>query len=201
MAKLDLTKAYKKYFTATPTPHVTEVEKGLYLTITGQGNPDGEQFAAAVAALYSVAYGIKFDNKAKGKDFVVSKLEGFWWVDATGIDPLQVPRDLWHYELAIMLPDDISQAQFKQAVEKAMAKKKSPLVNQVQLKQMEEGLCVQVLHEGPFSEEPRTLKKLHGYIEQEGYAFNGRHHEIYLSDFRKTAPEKQRTILRHPVRK
>lgn len=201
MGKLDLTKAYKRHFTASVHPQLIPIEKVLYLTIKGQGDPDGEGFAAAIRALYSVAYVIKFDNKARGKDFVVSKLEGFWWVEVTGVDPLSVPRHLWCYELAILLPDDISHAQYELAVATAIAKKKSPLAEQVQLREVNEELCVQILHEGPFSKEPETLEKLHGYIAQEGLTFNGWHHEIYLSDFRKTAPEKLKTILRQPVKK
>ncbi|RFS22555.1 hypothetical protein DVR12_12185 [Chitinophaga silvatica] len=201
MVKLDLTKAFKKYFTATPQPQLVNIEKGLYLTITGQGDPDGEGFASSISALYSIAYAIKFSNKEKGKDFVVCKLEGFWWVDVKNVDPLTVPRSEWHYELAIMLPDDISQQQFEMAVKKVIEKKKSPLASQVELKKIEEGLSIQILHEGPFKKEPETLAILHNYILQEGYTMHGRHHEIYLSDFRKTAPEKLKTILRYPVRK
>ena len=200
MVKLDLTKAFKKYFRATTTPQVITVEKGLYLTITGKGDPDGEGFARSISALYGVAYAVKFSNKERGKDFVVCKLEGYWWVEVQGVDPLTVPRSEWHYELAIMLPDDISRQQYEAAVD-TVVKKKNPLAAQVQLKTIDEGLSVQIMHEGPFKEEPATLEKLHAYIMNEGYDFNGRHHEIYLSDFRKTAPEKLKTILRHPVKK
>ncbi|MBO9729212.1 MAG: GyrI-like domain-containing protein [Chitinophaga sp.] len=201
MDKLDLTKVYKSYYTAGKAPELVTISKGLFLTITGKGDPDGAAYAEAVAALYGVAYGIKFASKQKGLDFTVSKLEGFWWVDGHYVDPLKVPRDEWNYELAIRLPDEITRQQFSESVLATEKKKHSPYIRMVDFKHIEEGLCVQMLHTGPFSEEPASLKKMDDFMEQQGWKMNGRHHEIYLSDYRKTAPEKLKTILRHPVRK
>lgn len=201
MNKLDLTKVFKTYYTAANVPELVTIEKGLFVTITGKGDPNGEVFAECTAALYAVAYGIKFSSKQKGFDFTVSKLEGFWWVDDHNVDPLTVPRDQWHYELAIRLPNEVTQQQFSESVLAAEKKKKSTYIREVDFKQIEEGWSVQLLHTGPFSEEPVSLKKMDDFMQQQGLRMNGRHHEIYLSDFRKTAPEKLKTILRHPVKK
>lgn len=201
MNKLDLTKAFKRYYTAANAPELVTIEKGLFVTIMGKGDPNSAVFGEVTAALYAVAYGIKFNSKQKGLDFTVSKLEGFWWVDDHTADPLQVPRDQWNYELAIRLPDEITRQQFSESVLAAEKKKKSTYIRQVDFKHMEEGLCVQMMHIGPFSEEPVSLKKMDDFMHQQGLQMNGRHHEVYLSDFRKTAPEKLKTILRHPVKK
>lgn len=200
MNKLDLTKLFKQYYTATAIPELVTIEKGLFVTITGKGDPNGAAFGEATAALYAVAYGIKFSSKQKDRDFTVSKLEGFWWVDDNSVDPLTVPRDQWHYELAIRLPDDVTRQQFSEAVISAEKKKKSVFIREVDFKHFEEGLCIQLLHTGPFSEEPISLKKMEDFMHQQGLQMNGRHHEIYLSDYRKVAPEKLKTILRHPVK-
>lgn len=199
MSKLDLTKEFKSYYTAAMNPELVTIEKGLFVTITGKGDPNGEAFGEVTAALYAVAYGIKFSSKEKGRDFTVSKLEGFWWVDDPTTDPLKVTRDQWNYELAIRLPEAVTLSQFSEAVVAAEKKKKSAYIRQVDFKEIEEGLCVQMLHVGPFSEESVTLKKIDDFMQQHGWHMNGRHHEIYLSDYRKVAPEKLKTILRHPV--
>lgn len=201
MSKLDLTKEFKQYYTAALVPELVTIEKGLFVTITGKGDPNGPMFGEVTSALYAVAYGIKFSSKQKGRDFTVSKLEGFWWVNGEYADPLQAPRDQWNYELAIRMPDDITRQQFSEAVLAAEKKKKSVFIRQVDLKHIEEGLSIQLMHIGPFSEEPVSLKKMEDFMHQQGVRMNGRHHEIYLSDFRKTAPEKLKTILRHPVSK
>jgi hypothetical protein len=198
MTKLDLTKAFKNYYNATIAPELVTIEKGLFITITGKGDPSEPVFSEATTALFTIAYCIKAGCKQLDKDFTVSKLEGFWWVDVNA-DPLQVPRNQWNYELAIRMPDYITWQQFSAAVIAAEKKKKSALIKQVDFKELEEGRCVQIMHIGPYSEEPVSLKKLSDYMHQHEMTFNGRHHEIYLSDVRKTMPEKLKTILRHPV--
>ncbi|WP_247654854.1 GyrI-like domain-containing protein [Chitinophaga varians] len=200
MDKLDLTKAFKSYYTATTAPQLAVIEKGLFLTINGKGDPNGDVYAENLGALYAVAYGIKFLCKKADKDFTVSKLEGFWWVEDTSVEPLQVPRSEWYYELAIRMPDYVTRQQLSASVLSAEKKKQSQLFRNVDLKTKEEGKCVQLMHIGPFSEEPASLQKMEGFMHQHGLQMNGRHHEIYLSDYRKTAPEKLKTILRHPVK-
>ncbi|WP_236652683.1 GyrI-like domain-containing protein [Chitinophaga vietnamensis] len=200
MDKLDLTKLYKTYYSAGPKPELATHHRGIFLSITGQGDPNGPAFAEATEALFTIAYAIKFICKKVEKDFTVCKLEGFWWVDDQTTDPLQVPRHLWRYELVIRMPDYVTRQQFAEAVTTAEKKKNNVLLRKVDLKDIQEGQCVQILHTGPFSEEPATLALLFAYMKDAGLVSNGRHHEIYLSDFRKTAPEKLRTILRHPVK-
>ncbi|MBV8255117.1 MAG: GyrI-like domain-containing protein [Chitinophaga sp.] len=199
MDKLDLTKAYKSYYTAGLAVELVNIEDAQFLSITGQGDPDGPAFSEDVEALYTIGYGIKFLNKQIGQDFVVSKLEGYWWVEDTTVDPLTVPRSQWHYELVIRIPDTVTHQQFAQAVTTAEKKKNNHRLRAVDIKHMEGGRAIQILHVGPFSEEPASLKKMETYIQSHHLQFKGRHHEIYLSDFRKTAPEKLKTILRHAV--
>lgn len=199
MNNVDLTKAFKQYYTASPAPELVMIGKGLFVTLTGKGDPNGAAFGDAAAAIYAVAYGIRFSSKQKGNDFTVGKLEAFWWVNDNSVDPLQVPRDQWNYELAIRLPDNITRQQFSEALISAEKKKKSALIRQVDFKHMEEGQSVQIMHIGPFSGEAVSLKKLDDFMQQNGLHRNGRHHEIYLSDYRKTVPEKLKTILRNAV--
>ncbi|SHL80713.1 hypothetical protein SAMN05444266_10555 [Chitinophaga jiangningensis] len=200
MEKLDLTKAYKSYYTAGKAVELVNIEDALFLAIPGKGDPDGPAFAQDVEALYSIAYAIKFINKAAGQDFVVTKLEGYWWVDDTATDPLKVPRHLWNYELVLRLPDYVTHQQFVQAVTTTEKKKSNPRLRAVDLKEIEGGMAVQIMHTGPFSEEPASLQQLDAFMRARHLKFHGRHHEIYLSDFRKTEPAKLKTILRHSVR-
>lgn len=207
MEKLDLTKKYKSYFTARQQPEVVQIKQANYLSITGKGDPSGEPFLKKIEALYPVAYTIKFDFKTKGNDFTVSKLEALWWFDEERYAnltmdnaPIEVPRSEWEYRLLIMLPDFVTRNDFEKAARLAFEKKKNILLNEVEFFTMDEGKCVQMLHVGPYSTEPDTLKQMLTFIAANNFERNGHHHEIYLSDFRKTPPEKLRTILREPVR-
>lgn len=207
MEKLDLAKKYKTYFTAKTKPEIVEIEPAQYISITGKGDPSGEAFAAYIEALYSTAYTLKFACKAGGNDFVVSKLEGLWWYDENKYAgknmsnaPVDIPRSEWEYRLLIRLPDFVTQNDLEASKETVMAKKNNPLVNRVELYTMSEGKCVQILHIGPFATEPETLQQIMAFTTANKLGRNGLHHEIYLSDFRKTAPEKLKTILREPVK-
>lgn len=205
MDKLDLSKKYKRYFTAKTTPEIIEAEPAQFLSITGKGDPSEQAFANNIEALYSTAYVLKFAFKSKGLDFVVSKLEGLWWYDEnkypgkTMETAVEVPRSEWEYKLLIRMPEYVSEPDVIQAVETVVTKKNIPLAKQVSFFKMTEGRSVQILHIGPFSTEIETLKKLGSFITANNFARNGLHHEIYLSDFRKTAPNKLKTILREPV--
>jgi len=207
MKKIDLTKTYKTYFTARTKPELLEIEKANFISITGKGDPSGQAFLDKIEALYPVAYTLKFDFKAKDKDFVVSKLEGLWWFDENkyatstmATAPVDVPRSEWEYRLLIRLPDFVTQKDFEKAIEKAFEKKKLQLMKEVTYFTMTEGTSVQMLHIGSYATEPETLKKIGDFIEENNLKRNGLHHEIYLSDFRKTVPEKLKTILREPVK-
>lgn len=207
MEKLDLTKRYKTYFTATKKPAIVEIEKANFISIRGKGDPSEKQFAERIETLYPVAYAIKFDSKAKNRDFVVSKLEGLWWFDENKFPGLSmdntsvvVPRSEWEYRLLIRLPDFVSEKDFKSATDSVFQKSGNELIRTLEFFTLAEGKCIQILHVGPFSTEPETLRIIKNFSDENNLKRNGLHHEIYLSDFRKTAPKKLRTILREPVK-
>lgn len=207
MTKSDLTKEHKAYYTAKSKPELLTIGKAQFLSITGKGDPSGQAYADKLQALYSVAYTVKFLNKALDKDFVVAKLEGLWSFDENkyaGLSadeaPLKIPRSEWNYRMLIRMPDYVTREQLEQAVKTVVNKKQISLAAEVEWFEMEEGKVVQMLHKGPFSEEPETLKQIMEFCEEHQLSKNGLHHEIYLSDPRKTAPEKLKTILREPVK-
>ncbi|WP_126972881.1 GyrI-like domain-containing protein [Gynurincola endophyticus] len=207
MEKLDLTKKYKTYFTAKIKPEIVEIEAAQFLSLTGKGDPSGEPFAKNIEALYSTAYTIKFVFKQLDKDFTVSKLEALWWFDQARFGafslseaPQKIPRNEWEYRLLIRMPGYVTEQDVKNAIQTVVAKKQIELAKSVEFYTMTEGKCVQMLHVGPFSTEPETLEKMNVLIQQHGFQKNGEHHEIYLSDFRKTDPDKLKTILREPVK-
>lgn len=207
MEKLELTKAFKTYYSATSRPELLTFGPARYLSVTGKGDPSGEGFQQKIQALYPVAYQLKFDSKARGMDFGVAKLEGLWWYDEaryrdiTIADaPAKIPREEWEYRLLIRIPDGVTQAEVSSAIEAAYAKKQIGTIREVVLFEMEEGKVVQMLHKGPFDREAETLIVMQSFMADQQLLRNGLHHEIYLSDFRKTAPEKLKTILREPVK-
>lgn len=208
MEKLDLTKKYKNYYKSKTKPEIVHFDAINYLSITGIGDPSGEAFAQKIAALYPVAYTIKFDCKANGNDFVVPKLEGLWSFDLAKYEgitmenaPKKIPRGEWAYRLLIRMPDFVNEKMLEQAQEAVKNKKGNlPFLQELEWYSMNEGKCVQILHVGPFDTEPESLLKLQAVMEENNFKKNGEHHEIYLSDFRKTAPEKLKTILREPVK-
>ncbi len=207
MQKTDLTKLYKPYYTAKNEPAVIEIEEAAFVSITGQGNPSGSDFAASLEALYPVAYAIKFGQKAQGKDFAVAKLEGLWWFDekkykGVGMNeaPQQIPRSEWYYRMMIRMPDFVTAGDVKEAAALVADKKKLALAKSVEFFTLKEGKCVQMLHVGSFGREPETLAVMEEYMGKQGFKRNGLHHEIYLSDFRKTPEDKLKTILREPVK-
>ncbi|MBL7717593.1 MAG: GyrI-like domain-containing protein [Flavipsychrobacter sp.] len=207
MEKLDLARQYKSYYTAKAKPELVTIPAAQYISITGKGDPSGEEYARRLGALYPVAYALKFMYKALGKDFSVAKLEGLWWYDENKFGnpsmheaPTTVPRSEWEYRMLIRLPDFVSREHIAPAIETVCFKKKLDLAREVHFFEMHEGTCVQMLHTGPFDQEPETLKHILEFCREHGLKQNGLHHEIYLSDFRKTAPEKLKTILREPVR-
>jgi hypothetical protein len=206
MHKLDLTKKYKTYFTAKTKPELVIIEEAHFVSITGKGDPSGQEFTEHIQALYPVAYAIKFMHKAKDRDFTVSKLEGLWWFDENKYPgknittATEVPRSEWEYRLLIRMPEFVTATDLETAKETVNAKKNIPLSARVEYITMNEGKCIQMMHVGPFSKEPESLAQIAAFSEQNKLERNGLHHEIYLSDFRKTAPEKLKTILREPVR-
>ena len=207
MEKLDLSKQFKSYYTAKTQPTIAQIEAAQFLSIPGHGDPDDADFSANIQALYTTAYALKFAYKQKGQDFAVAKLEGLWWFDEkkyAGLSMIEsvqkVPRKAWEYRLLIRMPEYVTATEVEKAIQSVIVKKQVDRAQNISLHQMNEGKVVQMLHIGPFATEIETLLEMGKFMEANQMARNGLHHEIYLSDFRKTAPEKLKTILREPVK-
>ncbi|MBT1704325.1 GyrI-like domain-containing protein [Chryseosolibacter indicus] len=207
MDKLDLTKKFKSYYHAKTKPEIVEIEPAQFLSIKGKGDPSEAEFISKIQALYATAYTIKFIYKSKGKDFVVPKLEGLWRFDESlsnnttiSETPKAIPRSEWQYQLLIRMPDYVNNRTIINAALQVVEKKKIEEAENVHLLNLHEGKCIQILHVGPFHREPETLQLIQDFSNKHQLLKNGLHHEIYLSDFRKTPPDKLKTILREPVR-
>lgn len=199
--KIDFKKSLDAYRAKRGEFRVVDVPDLQYLMVDGHGDPNSSPaFTEAVEALYPVAYKLKFASKRElGRDYVVPPLEGLWWAD--DMDSFTTSRDKsqWDWTLLLLVPDWIERDLFAAAIEQATASGRARL-DDVRLEPLSEGRCVQTLHVGSFDDEAGVLDRLHHeVIPGQGLRMAGKHHEIYLSDFRKVAPEKQRTILRQPV--
>lgn len=200
--KLDLFKKHKADYAASKkTAAIVEPAAGMYLAIEGAGSPDGDEFQARVGAMYAMAYTIKMTSKFAGRDYKVAPLEAQWWHEGSEPDFSKVPRDQWRWKLLIRTPQFITEEDHHAARAALEAKGKGPLTNQVSLESLDEGPCVQMLHVGPYDQEAVTIEAMATFAANEGLSFHGHHHEIYLSDPRRAAPERLKTILRHPVRR
>ncbi len=197
--KLDLTKEYKGYYTAKSTSEIVEFGKISYLSIEGMGEPAGKAFTHAVEVLYLLAYSVKNICKKSGNDFGVPKLEGLWWVKSNK-SALEVPRSEWCWKLLIRMPDFVTSELITTCKEEVLKKKNVELIKKITFETMKEGKCIQVMHIGPYTSEQKTIQDMNNFMKKNGLKENGFHHEIYLSDPRKTAPEKMKTILRQPVK-
>jgi len=198
--KLDLHKVYRKYYTATPEPTLITVDPTPYLTISGRGEPGGEAYTEKLNALYSVAYTVKFALKAQGQDFKVAALEGLWWVDDPTRDFFTIPRQEWNWKQLTRMPEFITPEIVEQCKAQAKAKKKLDEIDNVHLEIYDEGQCAQILHVGPYATEGESIRKMVEFMQAHGLEAHGLHHEVYLTDPRRVAPEKNRTIIRQPVR-
>lgn len=202
MEKIDFRKVFKALYGPPPGTFVTvDVPAMQFVMVDGAGNPNtAASYKTAVEWLYSVSYAMKFAAKAAlGKDYTVPPLEGLWWADNPAAFVTR-RKDEWKWTMMIMAPDFLGRAIFEQAVAKA-AKKLGEAPPTLRLERYVEGLCLQTLHIGSYDDETPVLARLHGEImPSQGVTFNGPHHEIYLSDPRRIAPEKLRTVLRQPVR-
>lgn len=201
--KYDVKRAYRELYAPSAREFtLVDVPPMRYLAVDGHGDPNtAAAYAEAVEALFSVAYAVKFrSRKELGRDFVVAPLEGLWRAD----DPAAfVARDksAWDWTLLIAQPDWIDEAVVAEAVAAARAKGDRPALSLVHLRELHEGTSAQILHIGSYNDETPTLARLHDeWMPQHGLTFAGDHHEIYLSDARRTEPEKLRTVLRQPVR-
>ena len=199
MPKLDLTKEHKSYYKAGKKPEIVEFGEANYLAIEGKGEPAGELFANTIEALYPLAYGIKKICKKADNDFGVPKLEGLWWVEGNR-PALEVPRNEWRWKLLIRMPEFATRAMMLSIQPEVAGKKNNELIQNISFEQLAEGKCVQIMHVGPYSTEPETIKALKMFMAENGLSLNGLHHEIYLSDPRKTEPFKLKTLIRYPVK-
>ena len=196
--KLDLYRRFKSEYVAPKNPTLIRVGSARYLTVSGRGDPNGAGFGAAVGALYGVAFTIKMAKKAVKKDYVVAKLEGLWWGGRRGKLLIDAPRHTWRWKVMIRVPTFITASDVARAKRELLRRAKSG--GTVRLESLREGRVVQLLHVGPYDREHESLGRMEEYARANGVRLAGRHHEIYLSDPRRVAPAKLRTILRRPVR-
>ena len=206
----DFKKEYKEFYMPKNKPGIVTVPPMNYIAVRGKGDPNTEdgEYKKAINMLYGIAFTIKMsklgDRRIEGYfDYVVPPLEGFWWQDGVvGVD--YAHKENFRWISVIRLPDFVTVEDFKWAVEEATRKKKADF-SKAEFLTCDEGLCVQCMHLGPYDTEPATVSLMHAYAEQQGYmpdiTDKRLHHEIYLSDARKVAPEKLKTVIRHPIRK
>lgn len=201
MMKIDLKKQLKQFYGPAGTAFtLVDVPALNFLQIDGQGNPNtAPAYREAVEALYGLAYYLKFSLKKSpaGSDFTVMPLEGLWWADDMS-QFTSLSKDSWKWTMMILQPEAITPAMFASAVAEVSKKKQLPALPLVRFEPYQEGLAGQVLYTGAYADEGPTIARLHDFIHQQGYQLRGKHHEIYLSDPRKTAPEKLKTIIRQP---
>ncbi len=206
----DYKKEYKEFYMPEAKPQIIEVPKMNFIAARGSGDPNDEngEYKKAIGLLYAIAFTIKMSKKGDHKiegyfDYVVPPLEGFWWQD--GIDGIDYNhKENFRWISVIRLPDFVSKKDFDWAIKEATVKKKQDF-SEVEFMSITEGLCVQCMHTGSYDDEPATVELMDEYIEENGYendfSDDRRHHEIYLSDARKVAPEKLKTLIRHPIRR
>lgn len=204
MKKIDFKKELKHlYKPSAKKVSIVNVPPMNYIMIDGQGDPNTAQEAKeAIEALFTLAYTIKFIVKIEIEiDYVVMPLEGLWWTNNMR-EFTPENKDIWKWTYMIMQPEFITEDIFNRAVEEVKRKKNPPALSKVRFDILNEGLSAEIMHIGKFSDEGPTINKLHNFIKEKEYKFNGlkeKHHEIYLSDIRRTAPEKMRTVIRQPM--
>ena len=206
----DFKKEYKEFYMPKGKPEIVTVPKMNYIAVRGKGNPNEEEgeYKKSIELLYGIAYTIKMSKKGDHKiegffDYVVPPLEGFWWQEnVDGIDYSH--KENFQWISVIRLPDFVTKADFDWAIEEATRKKKIDF-SKVEFLEIEEGLCVQCMHSGSYDDEPATVAAMDKFIADNSYendiSDTRRHHEIYLSDARKVAPKKLKTVIRHPIKK
>lgn len=202
MVKIDLKKELKALYNPTAKDvTLIDIPKMHFIMIDGQGAPESKQFQQAIEALYPVAYTIKFDKKKDGDDFTVMALEGLWWAEDMAVFmPETADRNKWQWTLMIMQPDFVTKSDFDKAKEAAKKKKPDTAIDKVRFESFFEGKSAQIMHIGSYSEEGANIQRLHQKIKEIGGKLTGKHHEIYLSDFRKTEPAKLKTVVRQPYK-
>ena len=207
----DFKKEYKEFYMPKNKPSIIDIPGMNYLAVRGKGNPNDEdsEYKDSIGLLYAIAFTIKMSYKGNHKidgyfEYVVPPLEGFWWQDGnkTGID--YKSKDKFNFISIIRLPDFVTKEEFDWAVDEATKKKKQDF-SKVEYLTYDEGVCVQCMHVGSYDDEPATIELMHRYMEENGYELDitdtRYHHEIYLSDPRRCAVDKLKTVVRHPIKK
>lgn len=206
----DYKKEYKEFYIPPKKPTIVTVPSMNYIAVRGKGDPnvEGGEYKQAIGLLYGVAFTIKMSKKGNHQidgyfDYMVPPLEGFWWQDGVqGIDCTH--KEDFNWISVIRLPDFVTREDYGWAVKEATAKKKQDF-SKVEFFTYDEGVCVQCMHIGAYDDEPATVESMHQFMEAQGYELDitdqRLHHEIYLSDARRVAPEKLKTVIRHPIKK
>lgn len=200
--KVDFRKTLDGYQAARGRFRVLQLPAMRYLMIDGHGDPNtSPAYTQALQALYPIAYTLKFASRRElGRDYVVPPLEGLWWADDMEAFTASRDKSLWDWTMMLMVPEWIDEAMCRSAVDVVRAKGSTERLDEVRVGVLAEGLCVQTLHVGPYDDEAGVLDEMHrGFVPDQGLSLSGKHHEIYLSDPRRVAPDKLRTILRQPV--
>ena len=201
MEKIDYKKQLKQFYIPSAKKAViVMVPKMNYLMIDGAGDPGtSQEFQSAITALFPLSYTLKFMIKKKKKiNYGVLPLEGLWWADDMSSFNTD-NRDDWKWTLMIMQPDPVTEELVHEAKEQVKTRKNPVSLPRIRYKSFKEGKAAQIMHIGPFAEEGPTVEKIHSFIEQSGGQIKGKHHEIYLSDLRRAAPENLKTIIRQPM--
>lgn len=216
----DYKKEYKEFYMPKNKPGIVEIPAMNYIAVRGKGNPnvEGSEYKASIGLLYAIAFTIKMSKKGNHKidgyfDYVVPPLEGFWWQESNKNNTDNVNNTLgidynhkedFQFISVIRLPDFVTKEDFEWAIREATEKKKTDF-SKVEFLTYDEGLCVQCMHIGSYDDEPETIRIMHNYMEEQGYTLDitdkRLHHEIYLSDARRVAPERLKTVIRHPIAK
>jgi len=198
--KIDLFKEHKAEYKATSKAALINTKPAQYLMVDGTGAPGGTVFEECIGALYAMAFTIKMTRKfARQGDYVVCKLEALWYTQDRADNFADLPQDKWCWRLMIRTPECVTQKDLDKAVEALLKKGKAEAVKQVRLETLDESQCVQILHVGPYDKVGEAIEKMQALAEENGLSFTGKHHEIYLSDPRRVAPEKLKTIVRRSV--
>jgi hypothetical protein len=205
MVKIDFKKKLKEFYAGVSAKDfsIVDVPTLNFLMIDGQGYPGtSQEYQEAMETLYPVSYTLKFMLKKKGKEYVVMPLEGLWWAKDMTVftTEFMVRKDEWKWTSMVMQPDFITQEMVNQAIEEVKKKKNPVALPKLRFEQYTEGLSAQILYFGSYSDEGPTIERLHSFIEEQGYQRRGKHHEIYLSDPRRTKPERLKTIIRQPMK-
>jgi hypothetical protein len=191
----DLARSKPDFFRAPRKPVLVDLPEASFLVIDGEGSPEGPAFQAAIQALYGIAYGIKMDLKARGKNFKVPTFGGSWWIGEPGAE---LPKEQWKWQLSMITPDFVTEEDVIVA-RSTYAAKHRLAEPAIRLQRLTFGLCVQAMHVGSYATEPETIAAMEALMSAEHLTRRGPHHEVYLGDPRRTKPERLRTLLRIPV--